>query len=237
MRPLLLRPWLAISVVSLTLALGCNHGRRSCHCQSGSLRLSPVLVVSDKDPKGLTADTGQNLRVQTSVATIPYPATGTRPEWLPQVNPSAGRDVVQADPVLQPPEVAKGTVSQAGSMEGVAADKGIQRAAYPRRGKEGPVQPRTLGDLMAPPRFGHAPDYSWLTGELHYLHVRNIWQVRYAPVDEEDRYGGSLTLAGGGPMTGFRSGQTVRVEGQLDPDSREASPLYRVRSLQLLDRP
>jgi len=84
----------------------------------------------------------------------------------------------------------------------------------------------------------HAADYSWLIGELQYLEVRNVWRVRYATVEDEDRYGGSVVLTETGPMFGHLNGQLVRVEGQLvAPDSREPSPAYRVRHLQLVPRP
>jgi hypothetical protein len=85
------------------------------------------------------------------------------------------------------------------------------------------------------PTRGHAPDFSWLVGELQYLEVRNAWRLRYASVEDEDRYGGSVTLVEMGSLTGLRNGQRVRVEGRLvDPESRDPSPAYRVRSLQFV---
>ena len=51
-----------------------------------------------------------------------------------------------------------------------------------------PEAPRTaLSDADGTQAHAHAPDYTWLVGELQYLHVRKAWRVRYAPVDEEDR--------------------------------------------------
>jgi hypothetical protein len=86
--------------------------------------------------------------------------------------------------------------------------------------------------------YGHAPDYSWLTGELQYVHVRNAWRVRFASVDEEDRYGGSVTLVELGSTDKLANGQFVRVEGSLvHPDSQEPSPAYRVSSLKEMPKP
>jgi hypothetical protein len=83
------------------------------------------------------------------------------------------------------------------------------------------------------PTRGCALDHSWLVGELQYVEVRNVWRLRYASVEDEDRYGGSVTLSDTGSLTGLRSGERVRVEGQLvDAESREPSPAYRVRTLQ-----
>ena len=60
--------------------------------------------------------------------------------------------------------------------------------------------------------------------------------MRYASVDEEDRYNGSVTLMGAGPMTEFKSGQIVRINGHLaDADSSVPNPVYVVDSIQPTD--
>lgn len=101
-----------------------------------------------------------------------------------------------------------------------------------------PVKRRSFADITAKPGMAHAADYSWLVGELQFVHVRKAWRLRYASVDEEDRYGGSVTLTEMGTMDNFTSGQMIRVEGQLmDPESREPSPAYRVRTIQSVANP
>jgi hypothetical protein len=80
---------------------------------------------------------------------------------------------------------------------------------------------------------GHAADYHWLIGELQYSEVRSVWRLRYAGAEADDSFGGSVTLLAPSPMTAYRSGQRVFVEGQLiDPHSTEPSPSYRVQSIQ-----
>jgi hypothetical protein len=81
--------------------------------------------------------------------------------------------------------------------------------------------------------YHHSPDYTALVGELNFNTRSGMWRLRYAPVDEEDRYGGCVTLdSGSRMMQGFKNGQRVRVDGMLsDPDSREISPDYRVRDI------
>jgi len=96
--------------------------------------------------------------------------------------------------------------------------------------------PRVSDDAIT--TFGHAPDYSWLIGELQFVHQRNVWKLRYAPVDTEDPYGGAVTLTNSNGTASYRVGQVVRVEGQLvDPDSHVPSPSYRVRSLKTIRQP
>jgi hypothetical protein len=86
--------------------------------------------------------------------------------------------------------------------------------------------------------LAHAPDYSWLTGELQYVAVRKVWRLRYASGDEDDRYGGSVTLVEPGTLQEADNGKRVRVEGLfVDPTSPEPSPAYRVRKLQILPDP
>jgi len=83
--------------------------------------------------------------------------------------------------------------------------------------------------------YGHAPDYSWLTGELEYLRSRNVWRLRYSPADQEDCHGGIVLLVGDGLPSDCKCGQVVRVEGQLvNPDVDQARPPYWVRSFKVL---
>lgn len=98
------------------------------------------------------------------------------------------------------------------------------------------VPRRDFADITARPSFRHNDDYTEIVGEIQYLHTRDCWRLRYASVDEEDKYGGSVTLTETGGMSRFKSGQMVRVIGMMaNPESREASPEYRVRSIKVLD--
>jgi hypothetical protein len=112
-----------------------------------------------------------------------------------------------------------------------------QPAAYaiPVTGaKEDFARRRSYADITAKPCFSHSPDYSWVQGELQYLHTRNAWRVRYASVDEEDNFGGGMTLIETGPMDHYKDGQLVRIEGRPDhPDAKDAS--FCVRSIQVLN--
>jgi hypothetical protein len=103
--------------------------------------------------------------------------------------------------------------------------------------KEEPVKRRGFSDITADPCFAHAPDYSWLAGELQYVADQHAWKVRYASVDEDDRYGGSMILVDCGPMTDYLDGQMIRVEGHpLEADSQDAPPSYKVMRMQHLNR-
>ena len=68
---------------------------------------------------------------------------------------------------------------------------------------------------------------------MHYSAQKDQWRLRFASLDDEDRYGGSVTLDGANrEMQGLHDGMMARVEGGLvDVDSRQPSPLYHVRDI------
>jgi hypothetical protein len=98
------------------------------------------------------------------------------------------------------------------------------------------VPRRSFADITARPEFKHSSDYSKLTGQLHYDTKNSEWRLRYASIDEEDRYGGSVTLVDGSHMMiNVKEGMLVHVEGMLiDSDSRDPSPKYRIRSVEIV---
>jgi hypothetical protein len=84
--------------------------------------------------------------------------------------------------------------------------------------------------------YGHAADYGWLVGEVQYLRAQNVWHLRFAPADEDDRNGGCVLLAGEVTLSPSQSGQRVRVSGCLvNPDAADVRPLYWVKSLEVLE--
>jgi hypothetical protein len=86
--------------------------------------------------------------------------------------------------------------------------------------------------IPVPERFGHDTNYRWLVGTLDYSRIQRAWLLRYVPYEEDDRYGGCVTLVGDVPTKSLKPGATVRVEGNLiDPDSRQLRPAFQVQNL------
>jgi hypothetical protein len=81
--------------------------------------------------------------------------------------------------------------------------------------------------------FGHAEDYSWLCGELQYTKSKG-WRLRYAGLDQEDTYGGSVTLPDESRLAGFQDGQMVRVQGHLQAEGKAIAPPYRIEAIEPL---
>jgi hypothetical protein len=90
-------------------------------------------------------------------------------------------------------------------------------------------------------KVGHEQDYSWITGHLFYIHANGgQWVVRYALIDEVDKFGGSVVLAPGVEMRNYREGDLVCVMGDVLNDSRASGSsvgaVYRVNTISLIER-
>ena len=86
----------------------------------------------------------------------------------------------------------------------------------------------------------HAADYSWVTGQLFYVHADGgLWILRYAPLWKEDPNGGSVVLARDLKMDSYREGDLVTVQGEIlnqRASKMLGGPLYRAHSIQLIER-
>lgn len=87
----------------------------------------------------------------------------------------------------------------------------------------------------------HETGYSWMTGQLFYLHSDGgMWVIRYAPAEVHDMYGGKLVLTTKVDMKNFRDGDLVTVHGSVVKDTMASKmvggPLYRAESIDLVDR-
>ena len=89
-------------------------------------------------------------------------------------------------------------------------------------------------------RVNRAADYSWVTGQLYYVHADGgLWVLRYAPLWKEDSNGGSVVLARDRQMDSYREGDLVKVHGEILNQKGSiflGGPQYRVQSIELIDR-
>jgi hypothetical protein len=80
---------------------------------------------------------------------------------------------------------------------------------------EGPKNPFDLARRYEGKAFA-SPDYSKLTGQLFFVHTDGgVWVVRYAPISQEDRYGGSVVLARDVDMSDYQDGDLISVQGEV----------------------
>lgn len=157
--------------------------------------------------------------------TTPYHATQTAPVEAPVLHTVAKPSVVETPAATPTPESTASNSVDPGALPGMTT-----------LGHEGLLPRRTFTDLTANPRFAHDPNYNWLVGTLDYSKLQDAWVLRYASVEEDDRYGGSVTLVNPAGIEKFKSGQLVRVEGSLkNADSQALRPPYLVQSIQAVN--
>ncbi len=109
---------------------------------------------------------------------------------------------------------------------------------------ERPAQPKPSTDMATAIRvgsatgYGHAPNYSWLTGRLEFSQIERQWKLRYIPIDgATDAYGGSVVLSDAAQLKGFEANDFVTVVGGVDSGSRAAgsfAPLYNIEQIRPL---
>jgi hypothetical protein len=91
-------------------------------------------------------------------------------------------------------------------------------------------------------QMGCAEDYSWVTGQLNYVHTADgaHWVVRYAPIGQEDKFGGSVVLVPTVEMRTYRDGDLVCVQGEVLKERGAPGHLggavYRATSISIITR-
>jgi hypothetical protein len=121
---------------------------------------------------------------------------------------------------------------------------GDKEASVPGTIEITPVSGESKSPFELSPRYesraGHAPDYSWLTGQLFYVHADGgLWVLRYAPLSTEDANGGGVVLARDLRMDSYRNGDLVTVHGQLLGKKASmylGAPEFQGKTIELIER-
>lgn len=83
--------------------------------------------------------------------------------------------------------------------------------------------------------FDHAPDYSWVIGELEYNPIEGgFWQIRFG--NESAPYGGKFVLGKDPKLANFQSGDLVKITGKISLNQVsifQAGTLYDLESIDL----
>jgi hypothetical protein len=220
------RRLLGVGLLASALASGCEHADQHQTAQAQPWRQNAVASQS------LRAPSPQNTAANPPSLSIPGPAsvaTLPKPEF-PAADSSAA---------VSPPDN--------GTVPAIAPIKDDGLAAKPPAAEDANLSPagltdaaakrKSFVDITANPSFSHAPDYHWLCGQVLYSKHNNAWRLRYASVDEEDPYGGSVTLAEDPRVANLKDGQFVRVEGQfITREDKGIAPPYQVDNLQVIEK-
>lgn len=83
--------------------------------------------------------------------------------------------------------------------------------------------------------LSHAPDYSWVIGELEYNPVEGgFWQIRFDK--ENGPYRGKFVLGNQSQLSRFRHGDLVKITGKISPSQvsvYQSGALYDLESINL----
>lgn len=98
------------------------------------------------------------------------------------------------------------------------------------------VRSNTVTPIRATkPRFGYDADsYSWLRGIIEFEPKHRIWHLTYSQFpDDDDQFGGEVTLKNPQDFKYLRSGQAIEVVGEFDPIERDrlGKPVYEVSEI------
>src|SRR5262249_51728746 len=149
---------------------------------------------------------------------------------------------LQSVPQVSQPNstVLQGEGNAAQLSEGEEQEAGATNE--PPLSQKAPERPGQVIRKKLQDQVGNAEDYSWITGELAQVHTGDgeLWVLRYAPLDREDRYGGSVVLAPAVDMRNYREGDLVNVQGEIlkekNAPGRMGGALYRVNSISMITR-
>ena len=237
--------WLLSSVVG---AVGCSHAQPRPAMEGKGY----VAVPARRDPRPPTqattasqfATAQQPAQAAPSDAGAPASASGFAEDkaaaeaatQLPTSDPGRSAQFTSVTPdgpentaSVVPPE-APSQAELESSVQTINREAIGEEASFHNR--QIPAPRRSFVDLTAQPWFKHAPDYSWLVGELRYSKSENCWRLRYASLDENDPYDGEVTLVDYTPASDLHDGHYVKVAGRLaDPGRKELGSPFKVSSM------
>ncbi len=181
-----------------------------------SQRAAPIAVTPSPSPPGGPIKTTGN---ETPLAKAAPPPTGTGLRW----SGAKAEDRTSAQP-------STGKRTDLASLP-----KTITKAPATERSAQPATNVTARREMApAPPRYGHAKDYTRLQGRLEYVAVSRQWKLHYISADDPmDAYGGCVVLLAGSQLEDFQAGDYVIVYGRLD---QSGSPTGSDQTRYILDR-
>jgi hypothetical protein len=191
---------------------------------------APMPAVTQEVPAGTEQEEVIPVRDDT-----PATVVETNVAEGPQVVPITDTGVPITDTV-QPQESAVVGPPQTTTLPGPAQAEPEVRSVFPRA--EPTPARKSFVDISAAPCFGHAQDYSWITGQVEHSLIAKEWRLRYASVDEPDRFGGRVILIENQHVNYLTDGAYVHVQGHVLTTDGDGGPAYyRIESFENVQDP
>jgi hypothetical protein len=232
MKRKILNRWFQACLVGSAVAGGCNRQEVPIARNESDL-LTPVSAWAPRDPRTTSGflKRSDSPLMPTGYSVTEKSALVQGKETLPVADlppvviadPPAARSEQPAPTMPSPlsPETMAAAVPVSYEAPNSTTSRATVAAAKPAVDSYG---------VRSMSRYGHAPDYSWVQGEVQ--RTRKGWRLRYASVDETDTYGGSVTLTDDPQLSQLKEGDVYKVEGRLqNPESHFSAPMYMVREV------
>ena len=204
--------------------------------QPGSLQGGVIQTIQPTQPIGPQAATPATpLVIPPAASENPVPIYKDPTD---EANPAAEALNSKKMPSIDPPYTASSGPAipidpAPGPVTAAAATTSPDDAAF--------TSPTTVApDTDAPAiPYGYDRDnHLWLRGVVEYVEADRAWHIMYddAP-DANDQFGGDLSLADDPRLAKLRDGDVIQVEGQVDPQARDArgKPRYRISKLSVAE--
>ncbi|MCS6851635.1 MAG: hypothetical protein NZ700_10765 [Gemmataceae bacterium] len=209
-------------LLAATLSWGCQHASESAYPND-------PLLLSKKPVEGTLTSPGPTLLAQAEPQAPPQPrllAKSRRTGGPSDGRPAHSGTADDSGPTLQPIPGHRGPAPAIPAVQG--------------RPSEGPPESRSAPHAVVG-TYGHAPDYSWLQGELD-RHYRGTYYLRFCDPTVAHPLGGKVTLEDDPRLKNFQDGDIIQVEGALLAEDQDASqgrrpyPRYRIERIWLVQR-
>lgn len=129
--------------------------------------------------------------------------------------------------------------SNTGELELAQPEMAVAAEAEPRlprtNVRSAEFRTKVHSDVVTPAsaveeKYGYdSESYTWLLGYLEFDPKHKVWHLTYSQSpDDNDQFGGEVTLKNPEHFKYLRSGQFVKVSGEFDPTERDrlGKPLY-----------
>jgi hypothetical protein len=231
---------------TLVAAVGCSHARPR-GIGLGRARAATPMASAPVQHAPYVTTTPVAVAAQPIAQRVVQPVAQSQPIMLPPVTAEIAKEAPKTTEPAASVADAQTTIEtakanpekDASAVEQVSSKLGAARVAsqWTNRANRNDGDRRSFVDITAHSCFAHAQDYSWLSGQLQHLRAKDCWRLRYASVDEDDPYGGSVTLTDDkGLLANCHDGQYIRITGRLlNAADRSIAPAYQLDSIQVLE--
>lgn len=207
-----------------------------------SLPAGPVYIMQ---PNGTIIPAPNQMYVMPAQTTVPnqaytIPSQGMPIQTMPAMQPSQ-TVLVNGQPMMLPNQTV--VMSNGVPMQvpvstmpvGMNYGVGVEQVSTQQSIESPSSLPgeKSVSNNTMTVRFGQANNYQVVVGQLSQF--RRGWKLRYAAVESDDKYGGSLSLVGEN-LDSLKDGQMVRVEGMVLPsDDRASGARYQVHRVEVIE--